>query len=272
MQSAQTSMEQLKQRMRGVWMAGDFGQIARYSAQGAQEFVDRLTVEPAMDVLDVACGTGNLAIPAARRGAHVTGIDIAPNLLEQAHQAATAEGLSIKFEEGDAEQLPYPDASFDLVMTMFGAMFAPRPEITAKELMRVCRTGGRLAMANWTPESFPGEMFRLSARHVAPPEGVPPPVLWGDERVVRERLQTYSSNIETTRRKLRFEYPFSPVEAVQFFIRYFGPVQSTLSRLDEKGKAAFTSDLENLWKARNEGDDTRTIVYNEYLEVVATRA
>lgn len=133
-------------------------------------------------MLDVACGTGNLAIPAARRGAQVTGVDIAPNLVEQARQRATGEGLQVTFEEGDAEQLPYPDAQFDLVMSMFGAMFAPRPERVASELARVCRQGGTIAMANWTPEGFVGKTFNLTSRYVPPPDGVPAPVLWGQRK------------------------------------------------------------------------------------------
>src|SRR5690349_14232942 len=131
--------DQIKTKMRETWMAGDFGRIAQFSARAAAEFVERLKIRPGMQVLDVACGTGNLAIPAARTGAAVTGIDIAPNLLEQARQRAAAEGLEAKFEEGDAEQLPYPDGQFDVVMSMFGAMFAPRPERVAAELARVCR-------------------------------------------------------------------------------------------------------------------------------------
>src|SRR5579862_8187139 len=188
MQCTSFDFEQLKQRMRGTWMAGDFGQIARYSAKGAEEFVNRLAISPGMRVLDVACGTGNLAIPAARRGAQVTGVDIAPNLVEQARQRAAAENLPATFEEGDAEQLRYPDAQFDLVMTMFGAMFAPRPERVSTELARVCRPGGTIAMANWTPEGFVGKTFRLTASYVPPPEGIPAPVLWGVEDNVKERL------------------------------------------------------------------------------------
>src|ERR1700677_3964309 len=129
----EAELDQVKQRMRGAWMAGDFGQIARYSAKAAEAFVDRLNIPTGARVLDVACGTGNLAIPGARKGAKVSGVDIAPNLLEQARQRAAAEGLQAAFEEGDAEQLPYPDAHFDLVMSMFGAMFAPRTELAAAE-------------------------------------------------------------------------------------------------------------------------------------------
>ncbi|HLX70035.1 MAG TPA: class I SAM-dependent methyltransferase, partial [Verrucomicrobiae bacterium] len=255
-----------------TWMAGDFGQIARYSAKGAEEFVNRLAISPGMRVLDVACGTGNLAIPAARRGAQVTGVDIAPNLVEQARQRAAAENLPATFEEGDAEQLRYPDAQFDLVMTMFGAMFAPRPERVSTELARVCRPGGTIAMANWTPEGFVGKTFRLTASYVPPPEGIPAPVLWGVEDNVKERLGRYASKIETAQRAIIFDYPHPPQQVVQFFRDYFGPTQMTFARLDAAGQSALAADLEKLWIEHNQGENGRTLVTAEYLEVIVTRA
>jgi SAM-dependent methyltransferase len=268
---AQIGLEQLKQRMRGTWMAGDFGQIARYSAKGAEEFVDRLPISRGMRVLDVACGTGNLAIPAARKGAQVTGVDIAPNLLEQARQRAAGEGLQATFEEGDAEQLPYPDAQFDLVMTMFGAMFAPRPERVASELARVCRPGGMIAMANWTPEGFIGKMFSLTSRYAPPPEGIPAPILWGNEKVVSERLGPYAPKAQTTRGTITFDYPSPPRQVVQFFRDYYGPTQMAFSKLDAEGQSALAADMEKLWNEHNQGDSGRTFVSAEYLEVTALR-
>ena len=264
--------DQLKQRTRAGWMAGDFGQIARFSAPCAEEFVSRLELSPGVRVLDVACGTGNLAIPAARKGAAVTGVDIAPNLLEQARQRASEEGLKATFDEGDAERLPYADAQFDLVMTMFGAMFGPRPEVVAAELARVCRPGGTIAMANWTPESFIAKQFAAGNRYIPPPEGVPPPVLWGSERVARERLGPYASAIETSRQTANFDFPFSPRDVVDFFTRYFGPTQMAMSRLSSEMQTAYSADLEGLWREHNEGTDNRTKVRGEYLEVIATRA
>jgi ubiquinone/menaquinone biosynthesis C-methylase UbiE len=272
MQPSQSGFDQLKQRMRGSWMAGDFGQIARYTAQCAAEFVDRLGIQPGARVLDVACGTGNLAIPAARKSAQVSGVDIAPNLLAQARQRAADENLNASFEEGDAEQLPYPDAQFDVVMTMFGAMFGPRPELVAAELARVCRPGGTVAMANWMPEGFVGKQFATGNRYVPPPEGIPAPVLWGDEQVVRQRLGKYSSEIRTARRTADFEYPFPPSEVVDFFRQYFGPTQVALSRLSPEMQAAYMNDLESLWRKHNEASDGRTVVRAEFLEVIATRA
>src|SRR5215471_13702387 len=152
-------MEQLKEKMRASWMAGDFGQIARYQEKEAAAFVSRLGIPPGARVLDVACGTGNTAIPAARAGARVTGVDIATNLLEQARARAAAEGVDATFQEGDAERLQFPDASFDFVVSVYGAMFAPRPELVAGEFLRVCRPGGKIAMGNWTPAGFVGQMF-----------------------------------------------------------------------------------------------------------------
>ena len=264
--------DQIKQRMRSSWMAGDFGQIARYTEKCADEFVSRAGVKPGLRVLDAACGTGNLAIPAARMGAKVTGVDIAPNLLEQARQRAAAEGLDASFDEGDAEQLPYADTQFDVVMTMFGAMFGPRPEVVAAELARVCRSGGTIAMANWTPDGFVAKQFALGSRYLPPPDGVPPPVLWGNDQIVRQRLGPYASEIRTVRRTLEFDYPYSPHEVVDFFRQYFGPTQFAFSRLNPDQQRAYAADLEAHWREHNEGGDHRVLVHTDFLEVIATRA
>lgn len=264
--------DQLKTKMRDTWMAGDFGQVARFTARAAEEFIDRLDIRPGMRVLDVACGTGNLAIPAARKGAEVTGIDIAPNLLEQARQRAAAEGLAATFEEGDAEQLPYPDGRFDVVMSMFGAMFAPRPELVAAELARVCRSGGIIAMANWTAEGFVGKSFAVSARHVPPPVPLPAPVLWGDHAVVCQRFGDAAARIDTERRTLLFDYPLPPREVVQFFREYFGPTKMGFAKLDVHGQAAHAQALENLWHEHNQSPNGNTLVAAEYLAVTAVRA
>jgi ubiquinone/menaquinone biosynthesis C-methylase UbiE len=272
MQTSQGDLQALKERMRETWMAGDFGQIARYTTGPAEEFVDRLGPMKDKLVLDVACGTGNLAIPAARKGARVIGVDIAENLLEQACERALAEHLHATFEEGDAEHLSYADAQFDVVMTMFGAMFAPRPERVAAELARVCRHGDTIAMANWTPEGFVGQTFALMGRHVPPPEGIPAPILWGTEKTVWERLGPYATEINTVRRTLIFDYPFSPRHVVQFFREYFGPTRTAFSRLDEARQAALATDLENFWSEHNQSGSGGTLIRGEYLEVIAKRA
>ena len=266
-------IEQVKEKMRAAWMAGDFGVVARTIAVCAESFVERLPITPGMRLLDVACGTGNVALPAARRGAHVTGLDIAPNLLLQARARAQAEALDVTFDEGDAEQLPYPDASFDLVTSMFGAMFAPRPALVAAEFARVLRPGGLLAMANWNPESFSGQMFAVSARHVPGAPGLPAPVLWGDQATVRERLHAEFTSIETRLVPVDFDLPVNPLGAVNFFRQFFGPTLVAFSRLDESGQAALSKDLEQLWAGANTASNPaeHTLVPNQYLQVTARR-
>ena len=260
---------ELKQRMRAMWMAGDFGEIAKLNSHGAEDFVGRLQLKPGTKVLDVACGTGNQSIPAARAGAEGIGLDIATNLLEQARKRAADEKLKIEFVEGDAEKLPYDAARFDVVVSMFGAMFAPRPEVVASELLRVCRPGGLIAMGNWTPDGFVGQMFKITSRHAPPPPGVPAPSLWGDEKVVTERLGG-KALLEMTKQHLLFDYPFPPSDAVAFFRKYFGPIQMTFARLEEAGQKALAVDLTGHWTKNNQGDPNHTVIKAEYLEVHAT--
>jgi ubiquinone/menaquinone biosynthesis C-methylase UbiE len=263
---------QIKQTLKNMWMAGDFGKVAEMSAKEAERFVSRLNIPKGAKVLDVACGTGNLAIPAARDGAQVTGVDIATNLLEQARSRAAAENLQIKFDEGDAENLPYADNSFDVVMSMFGAIFAPNPEKTAQELVRACKPGGKIAMANWRPEGFVAHTFHVTSKHSPPPPGGVSALLWGDEKMVRERFGSSVSNVEMNRRNVEFRYPFSPKGVVQFFRQYFGPSVSAFARLDAKGQEALAADLEAAWSQFNRSQGDETVVPMDYLEVVATKA
>jgi SAM-dependent methyltransferase len=271
MSTINPEMESLKTRLKAMWMTGDYGEIAKHIEAGAAEFIARLAPGPGVRVLDVACGSGNLSLPAARAGANVTGVDIATNLLEQARARAEAEGLTIRFDEGDAEKLPYEDAAFDLVLSMFGAMFAPRPELVAAELVRVCRPGGRIAMANWTPEGFVGQMFKITGKHVPPPPDMPSPLKWGDEETVRERLREGVSDLRLTRRMCPFKYPVPPAEVVESFRKYYGPTQRAFDALDAEGQAALRSDLERLWTEHNQATDGTTYGEGEYLEVIATR-
>src|SRR5260370_19331219 len=231
MQTEAPEIGQLKSILKSAWMAGDFGQIANYNIRAGEEFIQRSPIKPGDRVLDVACGTGNVAIPAARVGANVTGVDIATNLLDQARKRAAAESLHIEFQEGDAEDLPYRDGEFGIVVSMFGAMFAPRPDLVAAELVRVCKPGVLIAMSNWTPEGFVGKTFRLNANYVPPPPGMRSPVLWGDEQTVRQRFSNTTSTLNLVRRKAQFKYPFMPNEVVEFFRRYFGPTQTAFLRL-----------------------------------------
>ena len=274
MESAGTSSEMtaLKTRLRATWIAGDFGQIAKYYTKDAEDFINRLNLQPGMKVLDVACGTGNTALPAARAGADVTGVDIAPNLVEQARENAKREGLNVRFDEGDAEGLPYEDASFDAVVTMFGAMFAPRPELVAAELKRVCRPGGFIAMANWTPAGFIGQMFKTMSAHVTPPAGMPSPLLWGVEENVRERFGEGISKLETRLQNVKWLLPFSPAQIVEHFREFYGPTQKAFGTLDDAKQAALRKDLEQLWTTNNRATDGTIELDAQYLEVIATRA
>lgn len=264
-------MEALKARLKTTWMAGDYGHFAQYLEQGALEYLARLAIAPGTRMLDVACGAGQIAIPAARAGVRVTGVDIASNLIEQARSRAKAEGLEVRFEEGDAEMLAVEDGAFDLVVSLIGAMFAPRPDRVAAELIRACRPGGRIAMANWTPEGHVGQMFRVIGKHVPPSPLMVSPLKWGDEATVRERLQPGTTEVETTKRRYPMRYPFPPADVVEFFIAYYGPTNRAYASLDAAGQAALRSDLELLWTGNNVATDGTTHVEAEYLDVTAIR-
>jgi SAM-dependent methyltransferase len=180
--------------------------------------------------------------------------------------------LNVRFEEGDAEDLAFPSASFDVVLSMFGAMFAPRPERVAAELVRVCKPGGVIAMANWTPTGFVGKTFQLMHKILPPPPGLPAPVLWGDETTVRQRFSAGVVSLNLTRQKFWFRYPFSPRKTVEFFRQYFGPTQVAFSRLDTAGQAALAGQLEALWRENNTATDGTTTVETEYFDVRALRS
>jgi 2-polyprenyl-3-methyl-5-hydroxy-6-metoxy-1,4-benzoquinol methylase len=271
MSTMSPEMEALKTRLRATWMAGDYGHFAQYLEPAALQFLSRLAVAPGTRMLDVACGAGQISIPAASNGVKVTGIDIAANLIEQARACARAEGVEIRFDEGDAEDLPYDDAEFDLVVSLIGAMFAPRPERVAAELVRVCRPGGRVVMANWTPEGHVGQMFKILGKHVPPPPLMPSPLKWGDEATVRERLKDGVAGLDTTKHTYSFRYPFSPAEVVEFYRVYYGPTNRAFAALDADGQSALRHDLEQLWLQNNSANDGSTHVEAEYLEVVAIR-
>jgi 2-polyprenyl-3-methyl-5-hydroxy-6-metoxy-1,4-benzoquinol methylase len=260
----------ITERVRATWTAGDFGRIAAGYAPSAGEFVARLHIREGERVLDVACGTGNLALPAARAGAVTTGVDIAPNLVAQAMMNAAAEGLPATFEVGDAEALPYDDESFDTVLSMFGAMFAARPERAASELLRVVRRGGRIAMANWTPKGFIGQMLRTVAAYVPPPAGASPVLQWGDEDVVTQRLAGVES-ISCVRRRITFEFPCSPADTVGLFRDWYGPTVRAFAALDGPRAEALERELVTLWTDHNHAGRAATRVESEYLEVIAAR-
>lgn len=265
-----TEFDQLKIRLKTTWMTGDYDVFSRFLEPDAERFFERLGVKPGTRVLDVGCGAGQLALIAARAGAQVTGCDIATNWLEKAKTRAAAEGLEITFEEGDAESLPYKDAQFDAVVSLIGAMFAPRPDVVAAELTRVCRPGGLIAMANWTPGGFIGQMFKTISRHIAP-TGMPAPVLWGDEATVRGRFREGIADLKCALRVYHFDYPFAPNAVVEFFRTYYGPMSRAFASLDVDGREKLRSELVLLWSAHNNAIGDITQVEAEYLEVIATR-
>src|SRR5499427_2060678 len=261
----------LKTRLKETWMAGDYDRFSRYMEQGARIFYEQLDIPAGCQLLDVACGSGQLALWAARDGVNVTGVDIAPNLVHRAQTRARAEGLNARFREGDAEALPFEDARFDVVTSLIGAMFAPRPELVARELLRVCSPGGTIAMGNWTAEGFVGQMFKTFAKFIAP-SGMPAPVLWGNEVVVRERLGAGVSDLMMRRRHYSFDYPFPPAEVVELFRQCYGPTNRAFASLGEDAAAELRAELETLWSKHNRGSDEITFVDAEYLEVIAVRA
>ena len=262
--------EQLKTRLKTTWMTGDYDVFSRYLEKGAQQFFQRLGITPGTLLLDVACGAGQLALIAARAGAYVVACDIAANWVEKARLRAASEGLEIICEEGDAEALPYAEAQFDVVASLVGAMFAPRPELVAAELTRVCRPGGMIAMANWTPGGFVGQMFKTISRHIAP-SGMPAPVLWGDEATVRNRLRKGIIDLRCTRRVYHFDYPFPPDAVVDFYRANYGPMSRAFASLDVDGQETLRSELIHLWSKHNYSDADTTRVEAEYLEVIAIR-
>jgi ubiquinone/menaquinone biosynthesis C-methylase UbiE len=263
----------LKTRLKVTWMSGNYAKFATYLLPGAVEFLALCNIPSDANVLDVACGAGQTAIPLARNGNKVTGIDIASNLIQEATKRAHAEGLQIQFDDGDAEQLPYEDESFDVVFSLIGAMFAPQPHRVAAELARVCRPGGRIIMGNWTPSGFVGQMFKTLGAHVPPAQGMPSPVLWGDENTVRERLGEYVTAMQVTRRLYPFKYPFGVPEVVEFFFQYYGPTNRAYHSLDSDPtkQAALRQDLEQLWAQFNQATDGTVSFGSEFLDVQAIR-
>jgi SAM-dependent methyltransferase len=260
----------IKRRQKATWEAGDFGQVARYNIYTAEQFMARLPLKSGLRVLDVACGTGNLAVIAARHGCETQGVDIASNLVVQARARAQREGLVIQYREGDAEQLPYADGNFDAVVSMYGIMFAPQPDLVAAELKRVLKPGGFVALVNWTPTGFIGQMFEIFKTHLPPgPTGVPSPLLWGEEAIVKSRLRRFRK-VRTARRVAIMRYPFSPADTVEFFKRYYGPTTRAFESLTIAQQARLRRDLVELQTAHNMvTTPDSTEVHAEYLEVIA---
>jgi SAM-dependent methyltransferase len=259
-------LEAVKQRQQATWASGDFSEIATLIVPVAERLVDTADLRAGWDVLDVATGSGNAALAAARLGGRVTGIDYVPALLGRARERAAAERLEIDFREGDAEAIPFPDESFDAVLSVYGSMFAPDHGRAASELVRVCRPGGTIALASWTPEGFLGELFRTVTDHVPPPVGLVSPMQWGAEQHL---LGLFGDDVTWTHRRRTFTFRFASAESfVETFVRFYGP---TLRAVEAAGPA-LEEDLVALvagWNRLPAGGPVA--VPGAYLESVGTR-
>ncbi|HEX6666727.1 MAG TPA: class I SAM-dependent methyltransferase [Solirubrobacterales bacterium] len=256
----------------GIWSKGDFAMVANIVFNASEMLAENLDIVPDERVVDVACGSGNGAISAARRSwGGTVGSDYVPSLLERGRERAAAERLDVEFVEADAQDLPFGDGSFDVAMSIFGAMFAPDQPKAAAELLRVVKPGGRIGMANWTPGGSVGTMFKTISKHAPPPPGVESPLLWGTEDRVRELFGDGVSGIEFERRISR--QPFrTPEHYVEFFRTYFGPTQTAYERVGADGEAELTEDLLAFLNEANTAGDRAMVLEAEYLEVIATRA
>jgi ubiquinone/menaquinone biosynthesis C-methylase UbiE len=267
--NAPTDLAALKTRQQAAWASGDYAVIGTTLQIVGEQLAEACDLRTDERVLDVAAGNGNATLAAARRGCLVTSTDYVGELLERGAERADAERLEIDFQVADVEALPFADASFDAVVSTFGVMFAPDHAASAREMARVCRPGGRIGLANWTPEGFVGRMFRTLGRHVPPPPGVKSPALWGTEAHLRTLFDATAADIAVTRRHFNFRYR-SPAHFIDVFRTWYGPVHKAFAALGEKG-ADLERDLAELLDALNVGGAGPLVVPSEYLEVVITR-
>ncbi len=259
----------VKQRQQQAWSSGDFAVVASRIVLAAEQLCDTADLRAGWRVLDVATGSGNAAIAAARLGCDAVGVDYVPALLERGRERAAVEGLTVEFVEGDAEALPFPDASFDAVTSIYGCMFAPDHAQTAAELLRVTRPGGTIALGSWTPDGFIGELFRTVGRHVPPPAGVQSPMLWGTEAHLRELFGEGIASLEVTERTFTFRFR-SPEEFVSFFRIWYGPTLKAFAALEGDARDALERDLTDLARRWDRlEDDGATAIPATYVEAVA---
>jgi SAM-dependent methyltransferase len=270
-QTAQPDLAAVKARQQKMWASGNYAAVAARIVPMAEHLAEAAGLRPGDRVLDVATGSGNAALAAARYGCEVTGVDYVPELLERGRARAAAEGLEITFAEGDAEDLAFPDASFDAVLSVLGVMFAPDQERAAAELVRVCRPGGTIGLVNWTPAGFIGQLLKTVSKHVPPPAGVRPPPQWGTEERLRELLGDAVSRLEVTKRSHVWRFR-SPEDFAGFFKDQYGPTRKAFEALDEAGQRRLWDDLTALAREHDTERGLTVAMPAEYVEVIATRA
>ena len=257
----------IKQRQQATWASGDFAVIGTTLQIVGEQLAEAIDIRSGEQVLDVAAGNGNATLAAARRFADVTSTDYVPTLLEKGRERARAEGLNVQFQVADAEALPFPDASFDVVLSTFGAMFAPQHDRVASELLRVLRRNGRIGMANWTPEGFIGQLFKVVGAHVPPPAGVRSPALWGTDAHLADLFAAGAVEIQSTRKLFNFRYR-SPAHWLQVFRDYYGPTHKAFAALDSNGQLALEREMLALIARHNIGGERGMVLPAEYLEVI----
>jgi ubiquinone/menaquinone biosynthesis C-methylase UbiE len=260
----------VKARQQGAWSSGDYAVVGTTLQIVGEELCEALDLRSGQKVLDVAAGNGNASLAAARRWCDVVATDYVPALLERARERAAAERLAIEFREADAEALPFPNASFDVVVSTFGVMFTPDQDRAAAELIRVCRHGGKIGLANWTPEGFIGQVFKTIGKHMPPPAGVKSPALWGTRARIAELFEPHAVSIKSSQRNFVFRYR-SPEHWLEVFKGYYGPLLKTFAALAPAGQAALRRDLMALIGQFNRSGDASLVLPSEYLEIVITR-
>ena len=269
-QPAQLDLEALKARQQGAWSSGDYAVVGTTLQIVGEELCEALDLRAGQKVLDVAAGNGNATLAAARRWCDVVSTDYVPSLLARGRNRAAAEGLSVTFEEADAEALSFADASFDAVVSTFGVMFTPNQDKAAAELIRVCKSGGKIGLANWTPEGFIGQLFKTLGKYLPPPAGVKSPALWGTEARIREMFGPAAASIKAERRNFMFRYG-SPEHFLEVFKNYYGPMLKAFAALDATNQQGLRNDLLALIARTNHAEDGTMVVPSEYLEIVITR-
>ncbi|MHB9836301.1 class I SAM-dependent methyltransferase [Paraburkholderia terrae] len=260
----------VKLRQQAAWSTGNYAVVGTTLQIVGENLCEALDVRAGNRVLDVAAGNGNATLAAARRYCDVTSTDYVASLLDSGRARAQAEGLPVQFQQADAEALPYADASFDIVMSTFGVMFTPDQEKAAAELVRVCKPGGRIGLANWTPESFIGQLFKTIGKYIPPPAGVKSPALWGTKARLEELFGANARNIIAASRDFTFRYR-SPEHFVDVFRTFYGPMNKAFAALEGEPHAAFLRDLMALIESRNRSNDATLVLPSEYLEVVVER-